>query len=277
MKTRPFGFTGRDVAVIGQGTWKLRRPDHALRALDVGLGLGLTHIDTAELYTGSEQVVGRAIKGRRDEVFLVSKVLPHHATYEGTLQACAASLQRLGTDHLDTYLLHWWDTGVDIEGWARAMNELRDDGSILHVGVSNLDVAELVAAQDALGDTPIVCDQVYYDLEHREIENELLPVCAKNQIAIVDYSPFGSGQFPGPATRDGKVLAAIAQRHGATPHQVALNFLTRDPNVFAIPKAESEEHVRANAAALEFTLTGDDLVQIEAAFPRPTSAEVPRI
>jgi diketogulonate reductase-like aldo/keto reductase len=276
MQTRVFGSTGVKVPVIGQGTWQLRRPDEAEKALRLGLDLGLTHIDTAELYRGSEEVVGRAIKGRRDEVFLVSKVLPRNASYKGTLGACDASLRKLQTDQLDVYLLHWWDDGVRLEEWARAAGELVDQGKTRFVGVSNFDVEQLEAAQKALGRHRIVCDQVYYDMEHRQIENALLPYCIENKIAIVDYSPFGSGRFPS-SGRGSKVLREVAERHGASVYQVVLNFLTRDANVFGIPKAEKEDHVRDNAGSLDFELSAEDREALEKAFPRSDGVEVPSL
>jgi diketogulonate reductase-like aldo/keto reductase len=174
------------------------------------------------------------------------------------------------------YLLHWWDGAVDLGEWARAAGELVDQGKTRFVGVSNFDVPELKAAQKALGRHKIVCDQVYYDMEHRQIENALLPHCEQNKIAIVDYSPFGSGRFPSSGA-GGKALREIATRHEATPFQVVLNFLTREPNVFSIPKAEKADHVRDNAGALDFTLSKDDLEALEKAFPRAEGVEVPSL
>lgn len=272
MRSRPFGSTGRSVSVIGQGTWQLKDAGRAETALRTGLDEGLQHIDTAELYRGSEEVVGRAIAGRRDSVFLVTKVLPSNASYKGTLEACRRSLQRLGTGHVDVYLLHWWSDAHPIEDTMRAMGELADQGLTRHVGVSNLDVDELERARAALGRKHrIVCDQVYYDLGHRHVEDLLMPYCRKNKIAVVGYSPFGSGRgaLPAPSTAGGAVLKRVADRHRATAHQVVLNFLSRDPDVFLIPKAEDVEHVRANAHALDFTLDESDVEKLEAAFPKP--------
>lgn len=275
MLRRPFGPTGIEVPVLGQGTWKLRRPDVAERALRLGLDLGMTHIDTAELYRGSEDVVGRAIWGRRKDVFLVSKVLPTNASYQGTLDACQRSLDRLGADHLDVYLLHWWGTQHPINETMRAMGELVDSNKIRFAGVSNLSVGELEEAQAALGRKKIVCNQVYYAMDARNIENELLPYCKQKGIAIVGYSPFGSGSFSAARTaRGGKVLEKIARERGMTPHQVVLSFLSRDESVFLIPKAETEEHVRENATALGRPLTQDDIDELDAAFPRGTSTEL---
>lgn len=272
--TRPFGSTGVAVPVIGQGTWQLRDPAVAGAALRLGLDLGLTHVDTAELYTGSEEVAGRALRDRRDAAFLVTKVLPRNATYRGTLEACRRSLERLATQRLDVYLLHWWEEATPLDECMRAMGELVDAGRTRFVGVSNFDEAQLEAAQSALGPRRIACDQVYYDLAHRHLERSLLPYCRKRGIAVVGYSPFSStGRVPAPPSEPGRVLAEVAARHGATPHQVVLNFLSRDPGVFLIPKAETEAHVRANASALGFQLDRAEVEALDAAFPVPQRVE----
>ncbi len=281
MQRRPFGPTGVQVPVIGQGTWQLRDKKAAEGALRLGLELGLTHIDTAELYRGSEEVIAPVLAGRRGDVFLVSKVLPRNATYRGTLQACRQSLDRLGTDHVDAYLLHWWENATPVAECMRAMGELADQGQTRFVGVSNFTPEQIEAAQATLGRKHrLVCDQVFYDLNHRHLEHLLIPYCRKKGIAVVGYSPFGSGagRLPGPETRQGAALQRVAGRHGATPHQVVLNFLVRDPNVFLIPKAEHVEHVRANAGALDFTLTEEDASEIDAAYPVPAQGtELPII
>lgn len=268
MRTRPFGHTGVEVPVIGQGTWQLRDKAAALDALKAGIAEGMTHIDTAELYAGSEQVVADAIEGRRDDIFLVSKVLPRNASYEGTLRACEKSLERLRTDRLDVYLLHWWSGEHPIEETMRAMGELVDSGKTRWVGVSNFDVEELEAAKSALGRHRLACNQVLYHLQQRGIESEVVPWCKKNGVAVVAYSPFGSTNgFPSATSKGGKVLADVAERVGRTPRQVALAFLTRDPTVFAIPKAERAEHARQNAGGA-FELPTDAVRELDAAFPR---------
>jgi diketogulonate reductase-like aldo/keto reductase len=274
LNKRPFGPTGVSVPIIGAGTWKLRRADHAEAALRIGLDLGLTHIDTAELYRGSEEIVGRAIAGRRGEVFLVSKVLPQNASYAGTREACDRSLRRLGTETLDVYLLHWSTGEHPIEETMRAMADLIDAGKIRHAGVSNFNVAELEQAEAALGRRRLACNQVYYSMEARSVENELLPYCKKRKIAIVGYSPFGSGNFPKPGTPGRKTIDEVAGRRGLTAHQVVLGFLARDPDVFLIPKAETETHVRENAAALSRPLAPEDVALLDAAFPRGSSTEI---
>ena len=267
MQRRPFGPTGVHVPVIGQGTWQVRDFRAGAEALRVGLELGMTHIDTAELYRGSEEMIAPVIAGRREEVFLVSKVLPRHASYEGTLAACEASLRRLGTDHLDVYLLHWNGGAHPVSETMRAMGELIDRGLIRHAGVSNFDVEELEEAKSALGRHRLACNQVLYHLEDRGIESDVLPWCRKNRVAVVGYSPFGStGGFPGAATKEGKVLHDVARELGRSTRQVALAFLTRDPAVFAIPKAEKVEHVRDNAGGA-FALPEDALRRLDEAFP----------
>src|SRR5436190_10709011 len=214
MLEREFGSTAVKVPVIGQGTWNMRRD--GLEALRMGIELGMTHIDTAEMYTGAEEIIAEAIRGIRTKIFLVSKVLPSNASYKGTLRACDASLKRLKTDYLDVYLLHWWSGSHPIAETMRAMEELVQAGKVLHIGVSNLDVSQLKQAQKALSREKIVCNQVMYHLRSRGIENHVLPFCESQKIAVVGYSPFGQGDFPSPASKQGKALDAIAARHGKT-------------------------------------------------------------
>ncbi len=278
MHTRSFGPTGEDVAIIGQGTWQLRDAEDATQALRLGVELGLTHIDTAELYRGSEEIIAGAVGDRRDDLFLVSKVLPSHASYDGTIAACDKSLDRLDTDQIDVYLLHWWSGSNPVEDTMRAMGDLADDGKIRHIGVSNFSVAQMEAAKGALGDShPLVCNQVLYHLTARGIENDVLPYCQEQEMALIGYSPFGSGSFPKDDSPGGRTLAKIADAHDATPHQVALNFLAREENVFLIPKAETQDHVRANAAALDFALTQEELERMENAFPVPAQGPLQMI
>jgi diketogulonate reductase-like aldo/keto reductase len=270
MITREFGSTGK-VPILGQGTWQIKK--NALEALRAGIDLGLTHIDTAEMYTGAEEIVAEAIRGRRKEIFLVSKVLPSNASYKGTLRACDASLKRLNTDYLDVYLLHWWSGAHPIAETMRAMEELVGAGKIRHIGVSNLDVDRLQQAQKALAREKIVCNQVLYHLRSRGIEHRLLPYCESQNIAVVGYSPFGQGDFPAANSKQGRALATIAERHGKTSRQVALNFLTRKPGVFTIPKASTVDHVRENAGGGGWNLTAEDLTVIDVAFPPPSKDE----
>src|SRR5664279_5195460 len=203
MTQRPFGWTGVPVPVIGQGTWKIEGSADAgqrsIDALRAGIDLGLTHIDTAEMYGEgrAEEITGKAIAGRRDEVFLVSKVLPSNASYEGTLQACERSLRRLGTDRLDLYLLHW-ESSYPIAETMRAMERLIDDGLIRFAGVSNFDVEQVRAAQSALRHHKLASNQVLYHLGERGIERKLIPYCREQGIAVVAYTPFGRAKFPKP-------------------------------------------------------------------------------
>lgn len=274
MIKRNFGWTGVKVPVIGMGTWMIDGPQHverrALEALHLGLDLGLTHIDTAEMYGNGrvEELVAEAINSRREEVFLVSKVLPSNASYKGTLKACRQSLKRLKTEWLDLYLLHW-SGSFPVRETMRAMEKLVDDGMIRYIGVSNFDVNELDAAETALAKHRLACNQVLYHLGYRGIERHILPYCAKRGIAVVGYSPFGHGNFPSLQTPGGKVLAEVAERYGRTPRQVALNFLTRHPSVFTIPKARRAENVKENSGGTGWNLTADELTAIDRAFPAP--------
>ncbi len=263
-----FGPLDRDVPAIGQGTWQMGRDDRAaaLTALRRGIELGMTHIDTAEMYTGSEELVAEVIAGRRDEVFLVSKVLPQNASRRGTIAACEQSLRRLRTSRLDVYLLHWRGN-QPLEETVAAFEQLERDGKIAAWGVSNFDADDLEELRALARPGRPVCNQVLYHLEERGIEHAVLPWCETHGAALVGYSPFGSGRFPSPRSPGGKTLATIAAAHGATPRQVALAFLTRHPSLFTIPKASSPDHAAENAAAANLELTASDLSQIESAFP----------
>jgi len=265
MVGREFGATGVQVPVIGQGTWQLRRD--GLEALRTGIELGMTHLDTAEMYTGSEEIIAEAIRGIRNRIFLVSKVLPSNASYKGTLRACDASLKRLRTESLDVYLLHWWSGSHPIEETMRAMEELVAAGKVRYIGVSNFEVDRLKQAQKALTREKITCNQVVYHLRSRAVENHVLPSCESQNIAVVGYSPFDQGDFPSPGSKQGKALQTIADRHGKTPHQVALNFLTRRNSLFAICKASKAEHVRENAGGTGWKLNDEDLKLIDNTFP----------
>jgi diketogulonate reductase-like aldo/keto reductase len=268
MERRRFGTVDREVPVIGQGTWFIDRGRRAtaVAALRRGLDLGLTHIDTAEMYGGAEEIVGDAIDGRRDEVFLVSKVLPENATRKGTVLACQHSLARLRTDHLDCYLLHWRGRH-SLQGTVEAFEQLRAEGKILSWGVSNFDVDDLEDLWRIAPGGP-VCNQVLYHLMERAIEHAVLPWCEERHLAVVACSPFGHGNFPDPSSPGGRVLQEVAAAHGATARQVALRFLVRRPSVFAIPKAATPEHVAENAGAGALRLTEAELERIDAAFPR---------
>ena len=274
MTQRPFGWTGVQVAAIGQGTWMIEgtaeQERRSIEALRAGMDLGLTHIDTAEMYGSgrAEEIAGEAIAGRRGEVFLVSKVLPSNAAYEGTLRACERSLRRLGTDRLDLYLLHW-ESEHPIGETMRAMERLIDQGLIRFAGVSNFDVEQVRAAQAALRHHRLASNQVLYHLGERGIERRLIPYCQEQGIAVVGYTPFGRAKFPRADSPGGRVLAGIAQRHGRTVRQAILNFLTRLDGVFTIPKAGNAEHARENAGGAGWVLAPEDVAAIDRAFPAP--------
>jgi diketogulonate reductase-like aldo/keto reductase len=268
---RPFGSVRREVGVIGQGTWYIDEGDRrsSIAALRRGLDLGMTHIDTAEMYGqgGSEELVGEAIAGRRDEVFLVSKVLPENASRSGTRAACERSLARLETDRLDCFLLHWRGAHPLEETFA-AFEALRREGKILSFGVSNFDVPDLEEAWEITGPGRIACNQVLYHLQERAVEHAVLPWCEQRGIAVTAYSPFGHGAFPDLHSAEGRVLADIARAHAATPRQIALAFLVLHPSVFAIPKASTADHAEENAGAAVVHLSDIEIDRIDAAFPR---------
>jgi diketogulonate reductase-like aldo/keto reductase len=214
----------------------------------------------------AEEIIGEAIAGRRDEVFLVSKVLPQNASRRGAVTACERSLARLGTDHLDVYLLHWRGAHP-LEETIAAFERLAEDGKIRAWGVSNFDVADLDEALQIAGAGRIACNQVLYHLQERAIEHGVLPWCARHKVAVVAYSPFGHGRFPRPGSPGGRTLAEIAAAHGATPRQIALAFLVRKPALFTIPKAAQTDHAAENAAAGAIRLSASELARLDSAFP----------
>ena len=267
--TRNFGSLQRSVSVVGQGTWHLESDpaSAAISALQRGVELGMTHIDTAELYGSGrvEAIVGRAIAGRRDEVFLVSKVMPSNASREGTRRACERSLRQLGTDHLDGYLLHWPGQHALADTF-EAFERLREQGKLRWWGVSNFDEEDLAEAVALAGPGRIACNQVLYNLGERGIEHAVLPFCEQHGIAVVGYTPFGTSSFPGRG-KAGQVLESIAARRGASARQVALAFLTRRPSLFAIPKSGNPRHTEENAGAGGLELTPAEIAEVDAAFP----------
>lgn len=275
MERRPFGLTGVQVPVIGQGSWRLDDDDRpeAIAALRRGIDLGMTHVDTAESYGDGEveTIVGEAIAGRRKEVFLVSKVSPGHASRRGTLTACERSLTRLQTDHLDCYLLHW-PGRHPLADTVAAFEQLVLDGKILAWGVSNFSDEDVEAAVRIAGPNRIACNQVLYHLGERSIEHYLIPACQRNNITIVAYSPYGQGRF-----QAHRVLEEIAEAKGATPRQVALRFLVRYPLVVTIPKAATLVHIEENAGAGNLLLSEDEIRRIDEAFPatKPRRGHVP--
>jgi diketogulonate reductase-like aldo/keto reductase len=269
LKQKKFGTNGSDVSVIGQGTWYLDRGDRksAVAALRRGIDLGMTHIDTAEMYDDAELVIADAIADQRDKLFLVSKVLPSNASRRGTITACERSLKRLKTDRLDCYLLHWRGSNP-LEETVAAFDELAAAGKIRSWGVSNFDSDDLDELLAVAGKGKIACNQVLYHLQERAIEHAVIPWCEKHGVAVVAYSPFGHNDFPSPRSKAGEVLQAIADARKATARQVALAFLTRAASVLAIPKASSAEHAADNAGAGDLKLTDSEIAALDKAFPR---------
>ena len=261
--------SGQRVPVLGQGTWHMgedpRRRKDELAALRVGIELGLTLIDTAEMYGNgaAEELVGEAIAGRRDQVFLVTKVLPEHATHRGTVAACERSLQRLGTDRLDLYLLHWRGS-VPLEATLAGFQSLLRANKIRHWGVSNFDVSDMEDLVALPGGTEVTTDQVLYNLMHRGIEWDLLPWCRGRGIPIMAYSPIEQGRM-----LKHPLIRKVASRLDTTPAQVALAWLLHKDGIIAIPKAGTPDHVRENRAALDLRLSEKHLAELDQAFPPP--------
>jgi diketogulonate reductase-like aldo/keto reductase len=264
--------SGEAIPTLGQGTWGMaedaRRRKDEVAALRVGFDLGMTLVDTAEMYAdgGAEALVGEAIAGRRDELFLVSKVLPENATRPGTVAACEHSLRRLGTDRLDLYLLHWRGN-VPLEETLDAFAALIDAGKIRYWGVSNFDVVDMIELRGLAGGTNAATDQVLYNLTRRGIEYDLMPWCRDRNIPIMAYSPIEQGRL-----LDHSELKNVAARHNARPVQVGLAWLLRQGGIVAIPKAANVAHVRENYAACALELTREDLAALDRAFPPPTEA-----
>jgi len=262
--------SGERIAALGQGTWHFaehpaRRADE-IASVRLGLDLGMTLVDTAEMYAdgASEVLVGEAIAGRRDEVFLVDKVLPTHATRAGTVRACEASLARLDTDRIDLYLLHW-RSGVPLAETVAGFADLRERGLIRYWGVSNLDADDMVEMVGVPGGDQVQTDQILYNLTRRGPEYDLRPWLSERKIPIMAYSPIEQGRLLGHPALD-----EVARRHEATPAQIALAWVLRNDGVNAIPRAGTLEHVRENAAALQIRLGNEDLTSLDSAFPPPT-------
>src|SRR5688572_13576499 len=266
--------SGAAVARLGQGAWQIaedrRKRAEELLALNVGIDLGLTLIDTAEMYGNgrSEELIAEVITGRRERVYLVSKVLPSNASHRGTIAACEHSLKRLKTDYLDLYLLHW-PGSIPLEETLEAFVALKERGSIRHYGVSNFDVDDSKNARALPGGAGIATNQVLYNLEHRGIEWDLMPWCREHAMPLMAYSPLGSDSR---RLRTHPVLKAMAARLGATPARIALAWLLKQPDVVVIPKASSEAHVRDNHSALELKLSAEDLAELDRSFPPPKRA-----
>lgn len=261
---------GVEVAALGQGTWHMgeraERRQAEIAALTEGIERGMTLIDTAEMYAdgGAERVIGEAIAGRREQVFLVSKVYPHNASRRGVASACARSLKRLGTEHIDLYLLHW-PGSIPLEETIEGFESLRRAGHIGAWGVSNFDADAMDALWRLPGGAACATDQVLYHPDVRGIEYDLLPWCQRTKLPVMAYSPLGQG---GTLLRS-KALRSVAGRHGATPAQIAIAWSLRSGQVISIPKSGDPEHLRENAEAVTITLTDADLADIDAAHPPP--------
>lgn len=268
MRTTQVSRIAEPLPVIGQGTWNmglnLKSAAAEAEALAMGLDLGMTLLDTAEMYAdgGAEEVVAKAIAGRRKDVFLVSKVLPDNATRTGTVEACEASLRRLGTDTLDLYLLHW-PSEHPLAGTIAAFEELRNAGRIRYWGVSNFDLAAMEEVE-RLAPGRCACNQVLYNLQRRGIEYDLLPWCVEKGVLLQAYSPLDQGALRKPAS-----LKTVAKRHGVTPEQIALAWCVRKPGLQTIPKSAHLGRVRENAAAAAIALSAQDLVELDGAFSPP--------
>lgn len=262
--------SGEQIGVLGQGTWffaeDAARHDDEVAALRLGLDLGMTLIDTAEMYAdgAAEALVGEAIAGRRDEVFLVDKVLPHHATRKGTMRACRDSLDRLGVEHVDLYLLHWRG-GVPLEETIAGFEDLIAAGAIRYWGVSNFDVDDMAELAEAAGGRSVQTNQILYNLTRRGPEFDLLPALRQSGVPVMAYSPIEQGRLLGH-----RALGEVARRHDATPAQIALAWVLREDGVNAIPRSANPQHVRDNAAARDIRLTAEDRQTLDAAFAPPT-------
>lgn len=265
--------TGAKMPVLGQGTWAMGEDDSERRrevaALRLGIDLGMTLIDTAEMYAsgGAEEVVGEAIRGRRGAVFIVSKALPRNASGTGTVRAAERSLKRLGTDTIDLYLLHW-EGSHPLEETLEGFMRLKEAGKIRHYGLSNFDHKLMKEAETLPGGVDVAADQVLYHLKRRVVERKLLPWCVEQGVVLMAYSPLAQGRL-----HRSRPLRKVAERHGVSSERVALAWVLRQKGVVAIPKATAPEHVRDNAAALDLTLTPEDLSALDAAYPRPTRDE----
>ena len=266
MNTPVFFPNGVAVPALGQGTWcmgknRLKRNSEA-DAIRFGLDLGMTLIDTAEMYDDAEIVVGKALKGRRNDAYIVSKVLPRNASFSGTIKACDKSLKRMDVEYMDLYLLHW-PGSYPVQETLDAFVRLREKGKIAAFGVSNFDVSEMEEAWECPGGPDIATNQVLYNLERREVEWELLAWCRQRNVPLMAYSPLNQGRL------DVAALKGVAQRHNVGPNQVALAWLLHQDNVIVIPKSSRRDHIEENHAAAEISLTSTDLEEIDRIFPSP--------
>ena len=263
--------SGEKVPVLGQGTWRLAEGRHSrsqeIEALRLGIDLGMNLIDTAEMYAdgAAEMLVGDAIAGCRDDVFLVTKVLPENATRRGTIEACERSLRRLKTDRIDLYLLHWRED-IPLQQTVEAFQKLVTEDKITHWGVSNFDVSDMNDLMKVDGGSEVFANQVLYNLTRRGIEFDLMPWCHKRNIPIMAYSPIEQGRL-----LSHPIVRKIAEEHHAAPAQVALAWVLRHDHVVAIPQAGTPDHVRENHGATGVKLSKQDLAKLDRAFPPPRS------
>lgn len=264
---------GDTIPALGQGTWQIAenssKRSSEIEALRLGVELGMTLVDTAEMYGegASEKLIGEALSSERDKLFLVSKVYPHNAGRKDLIQACERSLRCLNTDHLDMYLLHWRG-GVPLDETVAGFEELRRNGKIRHWGVSNFDTDDMKELFDIADGKNCATNQILYNVTRRGPEFDLIPWMNKHRMPLMAYSPIEQGRLPSSGA-----LEAIARRHEASVFQIALAWLLQKPNVIAIPKASSPNHVRDNHKALEIRLSPGDLREIDAEFPPPESKE----
>ncbi|MGE0093845.1 MAG: aldo/keto reductase [Alphaproteobacteria bacterium] len=258
---------GMRMPALGIGTWRMgeragQKKDE-IASIRLAMDLGVTLIDTAEMYGDAETVVGEAIKGRRDGLFIVSKVLPSNASRKGTIQAAERSLKKLGIDCMDLYLLHW-EGSYPLEETLEAFESLRKAGKIKHHGVSNFDTRAMADAEGLKAGQKIASNQVMYNLTRRGIERNLLPWCRKHKVAVMAYSPLDQGSL-----KSTGALASVARRHAVAPETIAIAWTMRDPWVASIPKTSNPAHVRANVAAAGIALTPEDLAELDSAYPPP--------
>jgi len=265
--------SGEQIAALGQGTWgwaeRPHRRDSEIEALRTGIDLGMNLVDTAEMYGNgaAEELLGQALRGRRDEAFLVDKVLPSNASKRDTIEACERSLRRLETDRIDLYLLHWRG-GTPLAETVNAFQQLQQDGKIRHWGVSNFDHEEMSDLFDVPGGTAAATNQILYNLTRRGPEYDLLPWCSDNRLPVMAYSPIEQARM-----LEHTALREVAERHDASPAQVGLAWVLRRDGVCAIPRASTLEHVRDNRAALDLELTAADHETLDTAFPAPSTPQ----
>ena len=263
MKFKQLGKTKEKIPVIGMGTWNISDTAEQIKALKAGLELGARFIDTAEMY-GTEPVVAKAIQDEKN-IFVATKVLPTHFSYNGVIKACERSLEKLGMKQIDLYQLHWPNPLVSLKETMKAMELLVEQGKIRYIGVSNFSVKRMKEAQDALKKNEIVSNQVLYNPFDRQVENDILPFCEKEKITVIAYSPFVHGNLFDRNPEIKKTIDQIAERHGKTPAQVTLNWLCSRKPVVAIPKTTSSKHMKENVTSVDFTLGKEEIERIDSA------------